>query len=46
MSLQIIPPRSGAAFELARGQTLTVIDPEGEQVSEATTIPKYDFEFS
>lgn len=29
-----IPPRSGAAFELRRGQTLTVTDPEGEQVSD------------
>ncbi len=29
-----IPPRSGTAFELKRGQNLTVIDPEGEQVSD------------
>ena len=29
-----IPSRSGAAFELKRGQTLTVIDPEGEQVAD------------
>ncbi|WP_336488785.1 urea carboxylase-associated family protein [Methylobacterium nigriterrae] len=29
-----IPPRSGAAFTLARGQRLTVIDPEGEQVAD------------
>jgi uncharacterized protein len=29
-----IPPRSGAAFRLARGQVLTVIDPEGMQVSD------------
>ena len=29
-----IPPRSGVAFTLARGQTLTVIDPEGEQVAD------------
>lgn len=29
-----IPPRSGTAFELAKGDFLTVIDPEGEQVSD------------
>jgi uncharacterized protein YcgI (DUF1989 family) len=29
-----IPPRSGTAFELARGQRLRVIDPEGEQVAD------------
>jgi len=29
-----IPPRSGIAFELRKGQFLTVIDPEGEQVSD------------
>jgi uncharacterized protein YcgI (DUF1989 family) len=29
-----IPPRSGAAFRLARGQRLRVIDPQGEQVSD------------
>jgi uncharacterized protein YcgI (DUF1989 family) len=29
-----IPPRSGAAFRLARGQRLRVIDPNGEQVSD------------
>lgn len=29
-----IPPRSGAAFTLRQGQHLTVIDPEGEQVSD------------
>lgn len=29
-----IPPRSGTAFELKRGQLLTVIDPEGQQVSD------------
>jgi uncharacterized protein len=30
----IIPPRSGTAFRLDRGQTLTIIDPCGEQVSD------------
>lgn len=34
MSVTEIPPRSGAAFRLARGQVLTVIDPEGMQVSD------------
>lgn len=29
-----IPPRSGTSFELKKGQLLTVIDPEGEQVSD------------
>jgi len=29
-----IPERSGTAFRLARGQTLTVIDPRGEQVAD------------
>ena len=29
-----IPPRSGTAFELKAGQTLTVIDPRGEQVAD------------
>lgn len=31
---RIIPPRSGAAFELKSGQVLRVIDPEGGQVSD------------
>lgn len=31
---QRIPPRSGVAFILKKGQVLTVIDPEGEQVSD------------
>jgi len=30
----MIEPRSGVAFRLARGQRLTVIDPEGEQVAD------------
>jgi uncharacterized protein YcgI (DUF1989 family) len=29
-----IPPQSGVAFHLKRGQVLRVIDPEGEQVSD------------
>ena len=31
---EVIPPRSGVAFELRRGQCLRVIDPEGEQVAD------------
>jgi uncharacterized protein YcgI (DUF1989 family) len=33
-ALTTIPPRSGTAFVLERGATLTVIDPEGEQVAD------------
>ena len=32
--LQIIPPRSGTAFQLKKGQQLRVVDPQGEQVSD------------
>ena len=32
--MQIIPPRSGVAFILRKGQLLTVTDPEGEQVAD------------
>ena len=32
--IKTIPPRSGAGFTLDKGQTLTVIDPEGRQVSD------------
>lgn len=41
---QIIAPRSGAAFKLARGQTLSVIDPEGEQVSDLVAFNADDVE--
>lgn len=34
MQLNIIPPRSGIAFPLKKGQQLTVIDIEGEQVAD------------
>ena len=30
----LIPPRSGTAFEIREGDTLTVIDPEGMQVAD------------
>jgi uncharacterized protein YcgI (DUF1989 family) len=32
--ITIIPERSGTAFRIARGQTLTVIDPKGMQVAD------------
>lgn len=41
-SLNIIAPRSGTAFELAAGQTLTVIDPQGEQVADLLAFAKAD----
>ena len=34
LKTHIIPPRSGASVKLSKGQVLTVIDPEGEQVSD------------
>jgi len=34
MTEKIIDPRAGTAFKLAAGQMLTVIDPEGQQVSD------------
>lgn len=37
-----IPPRSGAAFGLAKGQTLTVIDVEGGQVADLLAVAKDD----
>ena len=37
-----IPPRSGAGFTLDRGQTLTVIDPEGRQVSDLLAFNRND----
>lgn len=32
--IEVIPPRSGHAFTLTKGQRLKVIDPEGEQVAD------------
>lgn len=40
--VQTIAPRSGVAFLLARGQVLTVIDPEGEQVSDLVAFSAED----
>lgn len=37
-----IAPRSAAALELARGERLTVIDPEGEQVSDLVAFNRRD----
>ena len=37
-----IEPRSGVAFEVAKGQTLTVIDPTGEQVADLLAFRKDD----
>jgi uncharacterized protein YcgI (DUF1989 family) len=38
----IIAPRSGTAFRLAQGESLTVIDPEGEQVSDLVAFSAAD----
>ena len=40
--LERIPPRSGTAFVLRKGQTLRVIDPTGEQVSDLLAFSKAD----
>lgn len=37
-----IEPRSGVAFEVAKGQTLTVIDPTGEQVADLLAFRRDD----
>ena len=42
--VQTIPPRSGTAFRLTAGQTLTVLDPEGEQVSDMVAYNAHDTE--
>ncbi len=38
----VIPPRSGVAFTLDRGQRLTVIDPRGEQVADLLAYNRAD----
>ncbi|UPT62972.1 MAG: urea carboxylase-associated family protein [Hyphomonadaceae bacterium JAD_PAG50586_4] len=43
-TLHTIAPRSGVAFRLARGQTLRVIDPQGEQVSDLVAFNGEDTE--
>ena len=37
-----IAPRSGTAFALDKGQTLTVIDPQGEQVADLVAFARRD----
>lgn len=37
-----IAPRSGTAFRLARGQRLTIIDPQGEQVADLVAYNAHD----
>jgi uncharacterized protein YcgI (DUF1989 family) len=37
-----IEPRTGVAFEVAKGQTLTVIDPTGEQVADLLAFRRDD----
>jgi uncharacterized protein len=37
-----IPPRSGVAFTLDKGQQLTVIDPRGEQVADLLAYNRHD----
>ena len=39
-----IPPRSGVAFTLPRGQRLRVIDPEGEQVADLLAYNRHDIQ--
>ena len=40
--MQRIEPRSGGAIELAQGELLTVIDPEGMQVSDLIALSRND----
>lgn len=44
MKTHVIQPRSGASVKLAKGQVLTVIDPEGEQVSDLIAYNAHDIE--
>ena len=37
-----IPPRSGTGFLLGRGQTLTIVDPQGEQVADLVAFSRAD----
>jgi len=41
-AVQRIAPRSGVAFTLDRGQRLTVIDPNGEQVADLVAYNRHD----
>lgn len=42
--MKVIPPRSGVAFALRKGQRLIVVDPEGEQVSDLVAYSSADLE--
>ena len=42
--IEVIPPRTGVAFELAAGDQLRVIDPQGEQVSDLIAFRKGDLD--
>ncbi|MFC0239783.1 DUF1989 domain-containing protein [Rhodopseudomonas telluris] len=42
MTVTTIPPRSGTAFRLAKGECLTVIDPQGEQVADLVVFNAQD----
>lgn len=42
VDIKTIPPRSGAGFTLDKGQILTVIDPEGRQVSDLLAYNRSD----
>jgi len=37
-----LPPQSGLGFTIRRGQTLRIIDPQGEQVSDVTAFAQND----
>jgi uncharacterized protein YcgI (DUF1989 family) len=41
-TLKIIPPRSGTAFTVNEGQLLTIVDIEGEQVSDLVCFNRHD----
>ena len=40
--IEVIPPRSGVAFELKRGEQLKVIDAQGEQVADLVAFNRHD----
>jgi uncharacterized protein YcgI (DUF1989 family) len=40
--IQVIPPRSGVAFELGAGERLKVIDPQGQQVADLVAYNRHD----
>ncbi|MCK0125640.1 urea carboxylase-associated family protein [Gelidibacter sp. F2691] len=41
-AIHIIPPQTGAAFELKKGDILTIIDPLGQQVSDMVVFNRED----